>query len=128
MSEIEGEFHFFISLPARPDESARQPDVILAGAGLEVVQVSKSKDISSLSRGAHVRPGRIPVLDSSRKRGLSSDQKFNSTNLPSARVNVFPPLLGIAPLSVALPYLATPAYRLCHNYIFDTRSCTADII
>ncbi len=56
MSEPEGEFHFFISLPARPDESVRQPDVILAGTGSEVVQVSESNDMFLSKERTVVRP------------------------------------------------------------------------
>ena len=73
-----------ISLPARPDESVR--------TGSEVVQTSENKDM-------FLSFERIPVLDfrhggsalgtTFRKRGLSSDQKFNSANLSFARVNVF---------------------------------------
>ncbi len=46
MSETEVGFHFSVSLLARPDESVRRPDnVILAGTGSEIVQVSESKDM-----------------------------------------------------------------------------------
>jgi len=56
MSELEGELHSFISLPARLDESVRQPDVILAGTGSEVIQVSESKDMFLSKEKTVVRP------------------------------------------------------------------------
>ncbi len=57
MSEPDGEFHFLISLPARPDESVRQPDVILAETGPEVVQASEDKNMFLSKERTVVRPG-----------------------------------------------------------------------